>query len=62
MHPARMGLADRDYMKRDPRELERDYSSLGSNVGANGAAWIVGAFVASIALSVLGRWLGFPVR
>jgi len=54
-----VGLADRDYMKRDPREYERGNASFGSNVSANGAAWIVGIFVATIALSALGRWLGF---
>ena len=55
-----MGLADRDYMKRDEREYDRGSASFGSSVSANGAAWIVGMFVATIALSALGRWLGLP--
>jgi hypothetical protein len=48
-------------MKREPRELERDNPSFGSNVSATGAAWIVGLFVASVALSALGRRLGLPI-
>jgi len=56
-----VGVADRDYMKRDAREVERGRSSFGSNVDANAAAWMVGVFVASIALGALGRWLGFPI-
>jgi hypothetical protein len=48
-------------MKRDPRKLERDNASFGSSVSANSAAWIVGLFVASVALSALGRRLGLPI-
>ncbi len=47
-------------MKRDPRESDRVSASFGSNVSADGAAWIVGMFVATIALGALGRWLGLP--
>lgn len=47
-------------MKRDARDYDRGSASFGGNVSANGAARIVGMFVATIALGALGRWLGLP--
>jgi hypothetical protein len=56
-----VGLSDRDYMKRTPEELRRDYdASVPSRVRLSGEAlaWVVGV---AIALYVLGQ-LGLAAR
>jgi hypothetical protein len=57
-----MGLAERDYMKRTPEELEKAYGGTTRAAGGapNGLALvlIVALFVAGIAGPQLAAWLG----
>jgi hypothetical protein len=56
-----MGLAERDYMKRTPEELDALYRSTSpsrSNLSSESMLWIVGVTVVMIALPQLLYWLG----
>jgi hypothetical protein len=56
-----MGLAERDYMKRTPEELDSLYRSTSpsrTNLSSESMMWIVVATVVMIALPQLLSWLG----
>jgi hypothetical protein len=56
-----MGLADRDYMKRTPEELDSLYRASSPprvNLRGDAMVWMVVFFVVGIAARQLAVWLG----